>query len=428
MDTIKIVEATEEDFKAAPALQLKETATRVVKVGDIYKLEFNTKDALVLQLRIYSLLNIAPNMKEELLRDLNILESTVKSIKLKRLKGKGFNVEYTLKAPLADQERAKLDQAIGGSYIQVAIATLLGITLEDIEKESNKDKYKQINKALEEGTHKQPNGLLKTIAAHTGRDIATPNLFNVDLDIMKNPEREAISRKAGQVLMYLIKLYQEKGEDTVKIDNLTKVAKEAGLSSAQELKNIMDILGGVLLPIGYVGREGTLTLTKLQLLDVCFVYSKEVVDKYKDKLPTRGYLESIIKNEKVDYITFKPNKIITDGLNPNPKQRNIGYSIINNAFLLDVREFSFYAHNIINFFISNNTRTQKIAEDKLLPHIGIDKATVYKEGIKRIREKIHKALQELQDKGYLESYGYDLERSIYTLTLTDKAKPKIKKS
>jgi hypothetical protein len=76
------------------------------------------------------------------------------------------------------------------------------------------------------------------------------------------------------------------------------------------------------------------------------------------------------------------------------------------------------------YAISNKEKTQAIGEDKLLPKIGYDKEVVYKEGAKRIRERVLKSLQELQDQGFLESYSYDQERRIYSLTKSEKTAPR----
>ncbi len=419
MDQFRIIETSEEELKEVP--ELSGIATKVTKLGDKLRLEFSTRDALFFQLRLYTLMDITPQMREAVNKRLEILQSTLKGIELAREGARGFKVIYSLQEGLEEEEvLPKIAEAMDSPPVQTAIAELLGIKPDSVESTD-----KELNKVLETGTHLQPNGLLKTIAQHTGRDTRKPTLFYSEAEeLADNNRREIITRKSGELMLYLVKSYQDQEEEWMRIDNLAKLARETGLSSAQEVKNLLEYLGGYVHPFLERKVGGGIKVEYRQLLEVNVHYSSRVESKYDTSAPeVRGAL-NFLKNEPVDFIECKPCSKILDQLSGKSGRKDLGSRVIYNRILGELPALSDGAYKLLMYAISNKEKTQAIGEDKLLPKIGYDDEVVYKEGAKRIRDRVLKSLQELQDQGFLESYSYDPERRIYSLTKSEKTAPR----
>lgn len=419
MDQFRVLETSEDELREVP--ELGGMATKVTKLGDRLRLEFNTRDALFFQLRLYTLMDITPQMREAVKKRLEILQGTLKRIELAREGARGFIVKYALQDGLDENEvLPKIKEAIDSPPVQTAIAELLGIKPDSIESTD-----KELNRVLETGTHLQPNGLLKTIAQHTGRDTRKPTLFNREAEELRDStRREIITRKSGELMLYLVKAYQDQENEWMRIDNLVKLARETGLSSAQEVKNLLEYLGGYVHPFLERKVGGGIKVEYRQLLEVNVHYSKRVESKYDNTAPeVRGAL-NFLKNEPVDYIECKPCTKILDQLSGKSGRKDLGSRVIYNRILGELPALSDGAYKLLMYAISNTEKTQAIGEDKLLPKIGYDQEVVYKEGAKRIRERVLKSLQELQDQGFLESYSYDQERRIYSLTKSEKTAPR----
>jgi hypothetical protein len=422
MDQFKTLETSEEELKEVP--ELSGIATKVTKLGDKLRLEFNTRDALFFQLRLYTLMDITPQMREAVNKRLEILQSTLKGIELAREGARGFKVIYSLQEGLEEEEvLPKIAEAIDSPPVQTAIAQLLGI-----KPDSVKSTDKELNRVLETGTHLQPNGLLKTIAQHTGRDTRKPTLFNREAEeLTDNNRRDVITRKSGELMMYLVKAYQDRldqGEPWMRIDNLSKLARETGLSSAQEVKNLLEYLGGYVHPFLERKVGGGIKVEYRQLLEVNVHYSSRVESKYDTSAPeVRGAL-NFLKNEPVDFIECKPCSKILDQLSGKTGRKDLGSRVIYNRILGELPALSEGAYKLLTYALSNRGKTQAIGEEKLLPKIGYDEDIVYKEGGKRIRDRVLKSLQELQELGHLESYSFDQERRMYSLTISEKTAPR----
>lgn len=398
------------------------TTMKPGKAGEII-LGFTQRDALFFRLWIYTNLEIAEEQKTEIRHILGLLRRTLGVLKLRREGPRGYEVEYSLLPELKERDdlHSRLAEIFNNGYVAHAIADLLDIK----DRIPRKAEAKIIEEAQEKGTHLQANGLLKAIAQHTGRDTRKPTLFNREAEELRDStRREIITRKSGELMLYLVKAYQDQENEWMRIDNLVKLARETGLSSAQEVKNLLEYLGGYVHPFLERKVGGGIKVEYRQLLEVNVHYSKRVESKYDNTAPeVRGAL-NFLKNEPVDYIECKPCTKILDQLSGKSGRKDLGSRVIYNRILGELPALSDGAYKLLMYAISNKEKTQAIGEDKLLPKIGYDQEVVYKEGAKRIRERVLKSLQELQDQGFLESYSYDQERRIYSLTKSEKTAPR----
>lgn len=416
MDQFRVLETSEKELREVP--ELEGIATKVTRVGDKLRLEFNTRDALFFQLRLYTLIDTNKKRGEVVKKWLEILQGTLKGIELTREGARGFIVKYSLFDGLDEDEvLPKIKEAIDSPPVQTAIAQLLGIKPDSIEGTD-----KELNNVLETGTHLQPNGLLKTLAQYTGRDTRKPSLFYREAEEVSgaSEKRDIITRKSGELILYLIKAYQDQDDEWMRIDNLSELARKTGLSSGQEVKNLLEYLGGYVHPFLERKVGGGIKVEYRQLLEVNVHYSKRVESKYDNTAPEFRGAINFLKNEPVDYIECKPCTKILNQLSGG----DLGSRVINNIILRELPALSDGAYKLIMYAMSNKEKTQAIGEDKLLPKVGYDPEVIYKEGAKRIRDRVLKSLQELQDRGHLESYSYDQERRIYSLTKSEKTAPK----
>ena len=391
-------------------------ATKVIKEGDRIRLQFNTRDALILKLWNYTILEeLSYEVKNGIKKTIGILQDSINVVQLEKIDEKGFKVLYSLKDGLGSDVEDLVKEAMGSTPVQVAIAQMLDIKPDKID-----TKDPELGKAIETGTHLQPNGATKTIALYLARGRTAPTLWEQGKE-----KKESLTRGSAQTLLHAIKAYQKlpKGQDKLVIDNLEETAKEWGLSSSQELKNVLEMLGGYVHPFIEKVPGGGLKVSYKQLLDVEVNYGKRVEEKYETIDPNiRGKL-GWLENEKVESIEIKPHQKLLDQMGG----KDLGSRVVQDKLLIELPELSDLALKILMYAISNKQKTEKISRERLLPKIFMDVAKVTaREGKKGITDRIIKALQELQDKDHLEFYSYDPDREMFTLTKSDKTAPKRK--
>lgn len=397
------------------------TTMKPGKAGEII-LGFTQRDALFFRLWIYTNLEIAEEQKTEIRHILGLLRRTLGVLKLRREGPRGYEVEYSLLPELKERDdlHSRLAEIFNNGYVAHAIADLLDIK----DRIPRKAEAKIIEEAQEKGTHLQANGLLKAIAKHSGRDTKNPTLFYSEEEHRGSlSTREKYSRKAGEAALYLTKAYQErpdKSNEYLKIDKLSELARALDLSSAQEVKNILEHLGGYVHPFFERKAGGGIKIEYRQLFLVNVHYSQRVEEKYLREDPeVRGALQ-FLRNEPVDFIEVKPCREILDQIN----RKGLGSRVVRNALIRQVRGLTEGAYKTLAYFLSNKPKSQSIGEDKLYPKLGYNEEQLYKEGRKRINERIIASLQELLEEEHLESYSYDPDRKIYSITLSEKAAPR----
>ena len=414
IDVSTSIDVTKEELLQLPDVQ--GLATKVIREGDKIRLEFSTRDALFLKLRIYTLLDVLTDeVKGGIKKTIELLQSTIQELQLQKISPKGFKVLYSIKEGLGSDVVALVREAIDSTPVQIAIAQMLDIKPDKID-----TKDPELGKAIETGTHLQPNGATKTIALYLARGRTAPTLWEQGKE-----KREVITKGSALVLLHFMKAYQDlpKGQDELVIDNLEDTAKEWGLSSSQELKNVLELLGGYVHPFFEKLQGGGLRVSYRQLLEVDMDYGKKVTDKYKTIDPkTKGYI-GWLENEKVDKIILKPHQKLIDQI----RGKDLGSRVVLDKLLGELPELSDLALKLLMHTMSNKQKSEKISREKLLPKIFMDVAKVTaREGKKGITDRIIKALQELQDKDHLEFYSYDPDRAMFTLTKSDKTAPKRK--
>lgn len=266
--------------------------------------------------------------------------------------------------------------------------------------------------------HKQPRGYLKTTAKHVGKSTDETTLFSmpeVKPESGSNFLREVISRNTAILGNYLLQLWQQRGEETLVINNLTPIAEMMG-NSNYEIKIYLLYLGGYTYPIIDKNENG-LSITTEQLFKVKFNYNQEVAEKYRTESPTligTGLL-NFIKDEPLDSIIITPNQLFINAI----EGQGLGNVLVaNDKFVKIALSLTDIAYKIFTYSASN-TPSQKIAEVNLVKHLGLDKQ-IKIQGRPRIRATIFKGLQELQDKGHIKNYSYEENTGLFNLTYSDK--------
>jgi hypothetical protein len=331
----------------------------------------------------------------------------IKAIQFEKLGGEGFEtVNKILESnnKLLDRFYKKLEEA-------------------KKEKEAllrkNKELEKQIKKVVEvEKLHKQPRGYLKTTAKLVGKATDEKTLFSLPEVIPEsggNFLREVISRNTAILGNYLLQLWQQNGGGELVINNLSPIAEIMG-NSNYEIKIYLLYLGGYVYPIIDKDKDG-LTLTTEQLFKVKFRYSSKVANKYN----TGNYTEigsgitKFIKDEPIDSIEITPSPLFIKAL----EGKGLGnVLVVNDKFVKLALSLTDIAYKIFTYSASNKP-SQKIAENNLVKHLGLEKQ-IKKQGKPRVRATILKGLQELQDKEHIKSYSYEEATGMYLFIYSDK--------
>ena len=269
--------------------------------------------------------------------------------------------------------------------------------------------------------HKQPRSYLKTVGKLVGNTTDKPTLFTVPEvkdESGGNFLREVISRNTAILGNYLLQLWQQNsgGEELV-ISNLSPIAEMMN-NSNYEIKIYLLYLGGYVYPIIDRDQGGGLTLTTEQLFKIEFRYSKKVADKYQAKGFTEigSGLTKFIKDEPIDSIRIKPSPLFIKAM----EGKGLGNVLVaNDKFVkLALSLETDIAYKILSYSGSNKP-SQKIAEDNLVRHLGLDKQ-IKTQGRPRVRATILKGLQELQDKEHIKSYSFEDATGMYLFTYSDK--------
>ena len=269
--------------------------------------------------------------------------------------------------------------------------------------------------------HKQPRSYLKTTAKLVGKATDETTLFTLPEILPENSGggnflREVISRNTAILGNYLLQLWQQKGEDELVINNLSPIAEIMG-NSNYEIKIYLLYLGGYVYPIIDRDQSGGLTLTTEQLFKIKFKYSKKVGDKYSsgDLTEIGSGLTKFIKDEPFESITIKPSLLFIKAL----EGKGLGnVLVVNDKFIKLALSLTDIAFKILSYSASNKP-SQRIAEDNLVKHLGLDKQ-IKTQGRPRVRATILKGLQELQDKGHIKSYSFEEDKGLYIFTYSDK--------
>jgi len=279
---------------------------------------------------------------------------------------------------------------------------------------------KVIQPAVEEvdKLHKQPRGYLKTTAKLVGKATEEKTLFSLPEVIPEsggNFLREVISRNTAILGNYLLQLWQQNGGRELIINNLSPIADIMG-NSNYEIKIYLLYLGGYVYPIIDKDTDG-LTLTTEQLFKIRFRYSSKIADKYnKGTYAEIGSgLTKFIKDEPIDSIEITPSPLFIKAL----EGKGLGnVLVVNDKFVKLALSLTDIAYKIFTYSASNKP-SQKIAEDNLVKHLGLEKQ-IKKQGRPRVRATILKGLQELQDKEHIKSYSYEEATSMYLFTYSEK--------
>lgn len=266
--------------------------------------------------------------------------------------------------------------------------------------------------------HKQPRGYLKTTAKHVGKSTDETTLFSmpeVKPENGGNFLREVISRNTAILGNYLLQLWQQKGGGKLVINNLAPISEMMG-NSNYEIKIYLLYLGGYTYPIVDKNENG-LTITTEQLFKVEFNYNHEVAEKYKMESPTvigTGLL-NFIKDEPIDSIAITPSQLFIKAI----EGQGLGNVLVaNDKFVKIALSLTDIAYKIFTYSASNSP-SQKIAENNLVKHLGLEKQ-IKTQGRPRIRATIFKGLQELQDKGHIKNYSFDENTGLFSFTYSDK--------
>jgi len=280
----------------------------------------------------------------------------------------------------------------------------------------------------EEKLHKQPRSLLKTVARNISNTTDEPTLFTLPQKVETGGAigeiKEEISKNTAALAFYLIQKYQENNNNKpLEINNLTPIA-EAMNCNNYRLKLYLLYLGGYVYPIVDIDeRTKELVLINEQLFKIEFRYSKKIADKYS--VNDRGEIQGVerignnllnfIKNEPLDRVVITPSERFRKAL----EGKGLGNILtVNDKFVGLILELTDIATKILTYS-SSNKPSQKIAEDNLIKHLGLEKQ-IKKQGRPRVRATILKGLKELQDKGHIKSYSYDEATGIYSFTYSDK--------
>ena len=266
--------------------------------------------------------------------------------------------------------------------------------------------------------HKQPRGYLKTTAKLVGKATDEKTLFtlpDVKVEAGGNLLREVISRNTAILGNYLLQLWQQNGGGKLVLHNLSPIAEIMG-NSNYEIKIYLLYLGGYVYPIIDKDKDG-LTLTTEQLFKIQFRYNSKVADKYRtDNFTEIGVgLTKFIKDEPIDSITVEPSPLFIKAL----EGKGLGnVLVVNDKFVKLALSLTDIAYKIFTYSASNKP-SQKIAEDNLVKHLGLEKQ-IKTQGRPRVRATILKGLQELKDKEHIKSYSYEEATGMYLFTYSDK--------
>jgi len=269
-----------------------------------------------------------------------------------------------------------------------------------------------------EKLHKQPRGYLKTTAKLVGKTTDEKTLFSLPEVIPESGGsflREVISRNTAILGNYLLQLWQQNGGGKLVIDNLSPIAETMGNSNF-EIKIYLLYLGGYVYPIIDTDEDG-LTLKMKQLFDIEFKYGSKVRDKYKagNYKEIGSGLTKFIKDEAIDSIEITPSPLFIKAL----EGKGLGnVLVVNDKFIKLALSLTDIAYKIFTYSASNKP-SQKIAEDNLVKHLGLEKQ-IKTQGRPRVRATILKGLQELQDKEHIKSYSYEETTGMYLFTYSDK--------
>lgn len=270
-----------------------------------------------------------------------------------------------------------------------------------------------------EKLHKQPRSYLKTTAKLVGKatdEIGFFSLPPVRIEPGVNLVREVISRNTAILGNYLLQLWQQGGEEELVIQNLSPISEMMN-NKNNEVKIYLLYLGGYTYPIIKKDADGGLTLTTEQLFKIQFKYNKAVADRYKNTSYSEvgTSLVTFIRDEPVERIIIKPNPLFIKAL----EGRGLGnVLVVNDKFVKLALSLTDIAYKILSY-TSSNKPYQKIAENNLVKHLGLDKQ-LKTQGRPRIRATILKGLQELQDKEHIKSYKFDEATGMYLFTYSDK--------
>jgi hypothetical protein len=283
-----------------------------------------------------------------------------------------------------------------------------------------------IDRGIIDRLHKQHRALLKTVAKNISKSSEEPSLFHLPQNFDKGAlggYKEEISKNTGALAFYLMQLYQQNGNKTLEIDNLSPLAEVLKCNNYR-LKLYLLYLGGYVYPIVDVDENTReLVLTNEQLFKIQFHYRPEIAKKYDvgrggvilgvDRIGS-DFL-TFIKNEEVTKVVITPSERLTKGL----QGKGLGNILtVNDKFVSLILELSDIATKLLSYSSSNRPE-QKIKEDRLIEHLNLAKQ-VKKQGKPRIRETIFKGLKELQDKKHIISYEYDPGREMFSFTYSDK--------
>jgi hypothetical protein len=287
---------------------------------------------------------------------------------------------------------------------------------------------KQDGEREKERLHKQPRNLLKTVARNISNTTDEPTLFTLPQKVEPGGGaigelKDEISKNTGALAFYLIQKYQENNSKPLEINNLTPIAEVMNCNNYR-LKLYLLYLGGYVYPIvDRDERTKELVLTNEQLFKIEFRYSKKTADKYS--VNSRGEIQGVerignsllnfIKDEPLDRVIITPSQRFIKAL----EGKGLGNILtVNNKFVGLILELTDIATKILSYS-SSNRPYQKIKEDNLVKHLGLEKQ-IKTQGRPRVRATILKGLQELKDKEHIKSYSYEEATGMYSYTYSDK--------
>jgi hypothetical protein len=290
----------------------------------------------------------------------------------------------------------------------IEVSAPQGVTVEITKEEASK-------------LHRQPRNSLKSFAKLVGKTTDSPTLFSLTTEkraLNENPAKDIISKNTAILGQYLIQLWQrnknEKGE--LVLEGLADIARVMK-NSNYEIKLYLLYLGGYTYPFIDMEKD-SLTISLEQLFHISFVYGKEVRDKFQEdkveRISTGGNKPLFfIKNETFKQIIIKPNERISKAL----KGEGLSNVLVTDDFIQLALNVTDIAYKIFTYSASNKP-SQKIAEDNLVKHLGLEKQ-IKTQGRPRVRATILKGLQELQDQGHIKKYSYDEEDKMYSFTYSE---------
>lgn len=279
-----------------------------------------------------------------------------------------------------------------------------------------------------EKLHKQPRSLLKTVGQRISNTTKAPTLFTLPQKVEPGGGaigelKEEISKNTGALAFYLIQKYQENNSKPLEVTNLNAIAEVMNCNNYR-LKLYLLYLGGYVYPIvDRDERTKELVLTNEQLFKIEFRYSQKIADKYS--VNNRGEIQGVerignnllnfIKDEPLDRVVITPSQRFIKAL----EGKGLGNILtVNNKFVGLILELTDIATKIL-CYSSSNQPNQKIKEDNLIKHLGLEKQ-IKTQGRPRVRATILKGLQELQDKEHIKSYSYEDATGMFLFTYSDK--------